>query len=70
MTAAMREQLYCGCCGNEIGQGPRSDPDWCSRCQSHIKGYTWAPPWERTFFAQHKRDCPFQVPTAEEADRG
>lgn len=54
-------QLYCGCCGNEIGRSTRTDPDWCQRCRPHIKGYTDAPVWDRTYFAQFKRDCPFQV---------
>lgn len=59
MTPA--EQLYCGCCGNEIGNSTRSDPLWCRWCKPHIKGHTDAPIWERTYFAQHKSDCPFQV---------
>ncbi|MFR9807092.1 hypothetical protein ACL02T_33065 [Pseudonocardia sp. RS010] len=61
MTKAMREQLYCGCCGTELGRSTRSDPDWCKRCLPHIKRHTEAPLWERTYFAQHKRDCPFQA---------
>lgn len=66
--AAWTSTLYCGCCGNEIGNSTRSDPHWCQRCLPHIKRHTWAPPWERTFFAQHKRDCPYQVPIAAALD--
>lgn len=60
MTTA--EQLYCGCCGNEIGRSTRSDPDWCRRCKSHVQTYPPdLPPWKRTYFAQHRTDCPYQV---------
>ena len=45
---------YCGCCGNE------AYGDWCGRCRGHI-----APPNReehmRTYYAQHHRDCPYQV---------
>ena len=46
---------YCGCCGNEIPYG-----EWCLRCTQHLlpKGI---PDWERTWFAQHGTDCPFQL---------
>jgi hypothetical protein len=60
-------QLYCGCCGNEIGYSSRSDPDWCANCLPHISrrqdplGHL-SPPWDRTYFATTKRDCPLQVP--------
>lgn len=63
-------QLYCGCCGNEIGQSTRSDPDWCRRCVPHIiakrRDITgcYSPSWERTWFAQTGQDCPFQVDAA------
>lgn len=42
---------YCGCCGNPcVG-------DWCCGCASHVT--RWGPPWERTYFAQHDKECPF-----------
>lgn len=55
------DEHFCGCCGEQIGAGTRSDPSWCARCKPHIKGYTDAPLWDRTYFAQHKQPCPFQV---------
>jgi hypothetical protein len=66
---AVAEQLYCGCCGNEIGNSTRSDPDWCKHCSPHIKRYTNAPPWQRTYAATYHRDCPYQVPTVAANDR-
>jgi hypothetical protein len=46
---------YCGCCGRET---PGSV--WCTDCRGHIKppalGQTQ---WERTWFAQHEKECPF-----------
>lgn len=63
------EQLYCGCCGNEIGPSTRSDPDWCARCRSHVLPYRreiigcGPGPWTLTWFAQTGEDCPYQVPT-------
>lgn len=56
-----QEGLYCGCCGNEIGRSTRTDPDWCKRCKPHIRHYPRVPPWLRTYFAQHREDCPYQV---------
>lgn len=64
------EQVYCGCCGNEIGQSTRSDPDWCARCRSHVLPYRRevtgcrTPACELTWFAQTGEDCPFQVGAA------
>ena len=59
------EQEYCGCCGNEIiGFGPGW---WCRRCMTHVEHGRRVPAWDRTFFAQHKRDCPYQVPTTDYA---
>lgn len=56
------DELFCGCCGNGIGRSTRSDPDWCRRCKPHVRTYPASlPPWERTYYAQHKRDCPYQV---------
>lgn len=44
---------YCGCCG-------RLSPDYlfCEACHQHVarEGHLW----ERTWFAQHGTDCPFQ----------
>lgn len=49
---------YCGCCGGEIDNG---DAYWCSHCTDHVARATTAYLWERTYFAQHGEDCPFQV---------
>lgn len=58
----MSERHYCGCCGNAIGAGTRSDPLWCARCKPHIAtGPVPTAPEDRTHFAQTGRDCPWQV---------
>jgi len=47
---------FCGCCGHEM---PGSRSDWCRRCEAHVLE---SGPFEsRTFFAQHKRECPWQI---------
>ncbi len=51
---------YCGCCGREIPGGFISDPIWCTDCKRHILPGSGAP-WNRTFYAQHRNECPFQV---------
>jgi hypothetical protein len=56
----MGERHHCGCCGNEIGAGTRTDPEWCARCKPHIANGQ-RPAWEKTHFAQTGRDCPYQV---------
>lgn len=56
----MANELFCGCCGNSINPGTRSDPDWCARCRTHVAGGV-APAWERTWYARHRAECPFQV---------
>lgn len=50
---------YCGCCGNELR---RADDLWCFRCRQSPKhlGRT-GQIHERTYFATHGEDCPFQV---------
>lgn len=55
--ASMRA-CFCGCCGNETDGG-----DWCRKCRSHVaKTGTM---YERTFYAQNGRECPYQVGLAE-----
>lgn len=51
---------YCGCCGNEM-RNP--DAVWCYRCTGSVKhlGPRHLPFHERTYFATHGEDCPFQV---------
>lgn len=68
----MAERHYCGCCGDEIGAGTRSDPLWCDRCKVHVKGPGpyGTPAWDRTWFAQTKTDCPYQVGTTAKAEDG
>jgi hypothetical protein len=55
---------FCGCCGASLARG-RPDDDWCTPCKKHIapvvlQGVRNAP-WDRTYFAQFKKDCPYQV---------
>ena len=57
----MGDEQFCGCCGEQIGAGSTTDTLWCKRCKPHTKGYTDAAAWDRTYFAQHKKPCPFQV---------
>ena len=65
------KQHYCGCCGCEI---PPKDEDlmWCKRCDKHVlhPKNRWIPWHERTYFAQHGKDCPFQVNVRERAALG
>jgi len=51
------EDAYCGCCGRRSGEG--SDPTffWCAKCRKHVLDY--GPPWEKTYYAQRGKDCPF-----------
>lgn len=56
--------VYCGCCG----AGPLADGgDWCEHCYPHVLpaqlGGLYLHLWERTYLAQHERDCPRQVPS-------
>ena len=45
---------YCGCCGSKrVGELE----DWCAACKEHVaKGGSL---WDRTYFAQHDKPCPF-----------
>lgn len=54
---------HCGCCGREtIGE-------WCLRCRQHILKAP-LPPWDRTYFAQFKRFCPFRMRDKEKLAEG
>ncbi len=44
---------HCGCCGVEI-----SADQWCARCKRHLLA-NHLPPWERTWFAQFGKQCPY-----------
>jgi hypothetical protein len=47
---------HCGCCGRPI-----SNQEWCTDCAKHLLPYQRGlPPWDRTYFAQHGKDCPFE----------
>lgn len=51
----------CGCCGRELGTDVAGTADglWCVDCIGHVlKGGAL---WDRTWFAQHGNECPFQV---------
>ena len=56
-----QRDCYCGCCGREIGAGTRTDPEWCADCKPHLRRGPLFAPWQRTYFAQHGKDCPWQV---------
>lgn len=45
---------FCGCCGCDLGSG-----DWCRDCTRHIA--TNGAPWERTYYAQFKVECPYTL---------
>jgi hypothetical protein len=50
------EEYFCGCCGR-----PATETQvWCDDCETHVS-HSGPLPY-RTFHAQHKRACPFQVP--------
>jgi len=55
----MIEGDYCGCCGREVFDSA-SLFAWCAQCLSHLAQPASNPPWERTYYAQHGKDCPFQ----------
>lgn len=48
---------YCGCCGNENNS---SDVSFCTRCLGHVLPYGAGPDHERTWFAQHGTECPYE----------
>jgi len=57
----MKTQDYCGCCGNEVPYG-----EWCLKCTAHLKpAERGLSMWDRTYFAQHGKDCPFQFATTQ-----
>ena len=46
---------YCGCCGR------KTPPNaiWCRRCRKHV--LTTGSFESRTYYAQFKQDCPWQL---------
>lgn len=51
---------YCGCCGREITADDLPGmPLWCDDCRPHLAASPHL--WDRTWFAQHGTECPFQV---------
>ena len=44
----------CGCCGREALNGSL----WCVACIEHVGSL--GAPWDRTYFALHGHDCPYQ----------
>jgi hypothetical protein len=53
------EQDYCGCCGRECRRGHL----WCQDCEAHLLPSEPRHRFshERTYFAQHGKECPFQI---------
>lgn len=45
----------CGCCGREL---KRDVGGWCPDCAKHLLPAN-VPPWDRTYFAQFGKPCPF-----------
>lgn len=54
----MKQIEYCGCCGRDLPFGGV----FCEDCEKHLAPARHGmPDWERTYFAQHGADCPYQV---------
>ena len=50
------EKSRCGCCGRErVLPGGK----WCEDCRPHVL-HDWQPAWGSTYFAIHKKNCPFE----------
>lgn len=45
----------CACCGR-----PSDGELWCNDCELHVD--PTKPFFERTYYAQYKEDCPYQIP--------
>jgi hypothetical protein len=48
---------FCGCCGGDIDVDGDIE-DWCRLCEEHV--LSEGALWNRTFYAQWKRPCPYQ----------
>lgn len=65
MAAHMKHQ-HCGCCGRCGSQrwAGGLTGDWCRACTQHLApariNGEHVPPWDRTYYAQHKQPCPFE----------
>ena len=62
-TLAIMDRSYCGCCSGDLDD---SRSDWCNRCHPHVLSdtrpdRTFRPQYDRTYFAQFGRECPYQV---------
>ena len=55
-SRSMSADHFCGCCGREIAS---SSELWCAECSSHV--LKTGDLWNRTWFAQFKELCPWQV---------
>ena len=47
----------CLCCGGKL----RRNQLWCMQCKAHVILRYGLAMEERTYFAQHGKDCPFQA---------
>jgi hypothetical protein len=53
---------YCCCCGGKVRAFYGYISLWCNDCRGHVlPAAAGLPTSERTFFAQHGKDCPHQV---------
>ncbi len=55
------EGTYCGCCGRDIEERAM----WCGDCLSHVTNT--GPFWDRTYYGQFERTCPFEIANAAES---
>lgn len=59
--SSVPDEHFCGCCGHEISATRPVDSDWCGLCESHLDPLTSMASWNRTYFAQFGKPCPYQV---------
>ena len=59
------DEWFCGCCGADLGHS-REILQWCEACEAHLAPEVFpvlgcpTPAWDRTWFAQHGTDCPYE----------
>ena len=57
-----KEESFCGCCGRQIKLGYKYVYQWCKECKEHLlpkEGRCVSGPWDRTYYAQYGKDCPY-----------
>jgi hypothetical protein len=57
---ALLDRLHrCGCCGGRLAS-PECDL-WCERCIPHTDRTGTLDLWDRSYYAQHGKPCPFSA---------